>query len=161
LYLKVFYLWFLGLPEKRPITNVGKIIAVSSAKGGVGKSTIAVNLALAAAREGISTGILDTDIYGPSIPTLLGVSWRSGLPPFTKSNDLAARRSRARARQEQPLGPTHSLWHQSDVNGLSCPSGQSSSLARFDVTEGSYSALVRSRLAEAGSPGLRLASRHW
>ena len=62
-----------GLPEKRPITNVGKVIAVSSAKGGVGKSTIAVNLALATARKGIATGILDTDIYGPSIPTLLNV----------------------------------------------------------------------------------------
>ena len=46
---------------------------MSSAKGGVGKSTIAVNLALAAARKGIATGILDTDIYGPSIPTLLNV----------------------------------------------------------------------------------------
>jgi ATP-binding protein involved in chromosome partitioning len=62
-----------GLPEKRPIANVAKVIAVSSAKGGVGKSTIATNIALASARLGISTGILDTDIYGPSIPTLLNV----------------------------------------------------------------------------------------
>lgn len=67
---------FAGLPEKRPIPNVSKIVAVSSAKGGVGKSTIAVNLALAAARKGIATGILDTDIYGPSIPTLLNVRLR-------------------------------------------------------------------------------------
>ncbi|WPG98612.1 P-loop containing nucleoside triphosphate hydrolase protein [Acrodontium crateriforme] len=62
-----------GLPEKRPITNVKKVIAVSSAKGGVGKSTVAINLALAAARQGITTGILDTDIYGPSVPTLLNL----------------------------------------------------------------------------------------
>ena len=62
-----------GLPEKRPIANVTKVIAVSSAKGGVGKSTIATNIALASARLGIATGILDTDIYGPSIPTLLNV----------------------------------------------------------------------------------------
>lgn len=62
-----------GLPEKRPIPNVSKVVAVSSAKGGVGKSTIAVNLALAAARKGVATGVLDTDIYGPSIPTLLNV----------------------------------------------------------------------------------------
>lgn len=62
-----------GLPEKRPIANVTKVIAVSSAKGGVGKSTIATNIALASARQGIATGILDTDIYGPSIPTLLNV----------------------------------------------------------------------------------------
>lgn len=65
---------FQGLPVKRPIPNVAKVVAVSSAKGGVGKSTVAVNLALAAARHGVSTGILDTDIYGPSIPTLLNVN---------------------------------------------------------------------------------------
>ena len=64
-----------GLPEKRPIANVTKVIAVSSAKGGVGKSTIAANLALASARQGLATGLLDTDIYGPSIPTLLNVSF--------------------------------------------------------------------------------------
>ncbi|RDW74630.1 Mrp/NBP35 family ATP-binding protein [Aspergillus mulundensis] len=63
-----------GLPEKRKIRDVKKVIAVSSAKGGVGKSTIAVNLALAFARRGIRTGILDTDIFGPSIPTLLNLS---------------------------------------------------------------------------------------
>ncbi|PGH27730.1 hypothetical protein AJ80_00517 [Polytolypa hystricis UAMH7299] len=63
-----------GPPEKRKIRDVNKVIAVSSAKGGVGKSTIAVNLALALARRGIRTGILDTDIFGPSIPTLLNLS---------------------------------------------------------------------------------------
>ncbi|KAK2745158.1 hypothetical protein FQN55_006282 [Onygenales sp. PD_40] len=63
-----------GLPEKRKILDVNKVIAVSSAKGGVGKSTIAVNLALSMARRGIRTGILDTDIFGPSIPTLLNLS---------------------------------------------------------------------------------------
>jgi ATP-binding protein involved in chromosome partitioning len=62
-----------GLPEKRAVPNVKKVIAVSSAKGGVGKSTLAVNIALASARQGLATGILDTDIYGPSIPTLLNV----------------------------------------------------------------------------------------
>ncbi|TKA76072.1 hypothetical protein B0A55_05709 [Friedmanniomyces simplex] len=73
-----------GLPEKRPITNVGKVVAVSSAKGGVGKSTVAVNLALAAARQGITTGILDTDIYGPSIPTLLNLE---GMEPDLDPNN--------------------------------------------------------------------------
>ncbi|KAI5310377.1 hypothetical protein KEM55_007771 [Ascosphaera atra] len=72
-----------GLPQKRPIRDVKKVIAVSSAKGGVGKSTIAVNLALAFARNGIRTGILDTDIYGPSIPTLLNLS---GEPRLDEDN---------------------------------------------------------------------------
>lgn len=63
----------IGRPEKRAIPNVKNIIAVSSAKGGVGKSTISANLALAMSKQGLQTGILDTDIYGPSTPTLLNV----------------------------------------------------------------------------------------
>ena len=54
------------------------MICVSSAKGGVGKSTVAVNVSLALARMGKRTGILDTDIFGPSIPRLLDLSSRGG-----------------------------------------------------------------------------------
>lgn len=67
-----------GGPVKRPapqqpIAGVQHIIAVASGKGGVGKSTVAVNLALAIAAEGHRTGLLDADIYGPSIPMMMGL----------------------------------------------------------------------------------------
>ena len=61
------------LPEKNPIQGTKFTIAISSAKGGVGKSTFATNLALALKRIGCKVGLLDADIYGPSIPKMLGI----------------------------------------------------------------------------------------
>lgn len=63
------------LPDD-PAPQVSNIVLVMSGKGGVGKSTVATNLALSLAREGASVGLLDADMYGPSIPTMLGVNGR-------------------------------------------------------------------------------------
>jgi ATP-binding protein involved in chromosome partitioning len=65
-----------GAPRTAPaagIPGVAAVIAVASGKGGVGKSTVAVNLALALAKLGLKTGLLDADIYGPSVPRLLDI----------------------------------------------------------------------------------------
>jgi ATP-binding protein involved in chromosome partitioning len=59
--------------EQVRLASVRHVIAVGAGKGGVGKSTVAVNLALALAREGLRAGLLDADIYGPSLPILLGI----------------------------------------------------------------------------------------
>ncbi len=67
-----------GQALERP-PHVKRVIAVASGKGGVGKSTVAVNLACALAEQGLSVGLADADIYGPSAPTMLGVS---GKPTF-------------------------------------------------------------------------------
>lgn len=62
-----------GRSDAQPIPGVKNTIAVASGKGGVGKSTVAVNIAVALAKAGASVGLLDTDVYGPSIPLMMGV----------------------------------------------------------------------------------------
>ena len=62
------------MTERQGIPGVRNIVAVGSGKGGVGKSTVAVNLALALARDGARIGLLDADVYGPNVPLMMGTS---------------------------------------------------------------------------------------
>ncbi len=63
-----------GIGEKLSIEGVRNIVAVSSGKGGVGKSTVAVNLAVSLALDGARVGLMDADVYGPNVPIMLGAS---------------------------------------------------------------------------------------
>jgi ATP-binding protein involved in chromosome partitioning len=67
-------------PNLSPLPRIRNVIAVGSGKGGVGKSTTAVNLALALQRQGARVGVLDADVYGPSVPAMLGLSGRPDSP---------------------------------------------------------------------------------
>ena len=74
--------------EQVRLAAVRHVIAVGAGKGGVGKSTVAVNLALALAADGLRAGLLDADIYGPSLPLLLGVADRAGDVRMTPEKQL-------------------------------------------------------------------------
>src|SRR3989442_13981329 len=63
-----------GAAERAPIPGVKNLVAVASGKGGVGKTTVAVNLAVALNRMGASVGLLDADVYGPNVPLMLNTS---------------------------------------------------------------------------------------
>lgn len=75
-------------PQKQPVPGVKKIIAVASGKGGVGKSTIAINLAVALSQAGHRTAIMDADIHGPSLPKLMNIHQKPEILPEKKAKPL-------------------------------------------------------------------------
>ena len=70
--------------SSEPLPGVKHIIAVASGKGGVGKSTVACNLAVGLAKLGLAVGVLDADLFGPSMPRLFGIDAKPGLAPDGK-----------------------------------------------------------------------------
>jgi ATP-binding protein involved in chromosome partitioning len=81
-----------AVPAPTPVAypNLGRIIAVSSGKGGVGKSTVAVNLAVALAKSGARVGLMDADIYGPNIPRMMGIDHAPEVTPAQRIKPLEA-----------------------------------------------------------------------
>ena len=81
---------YTGIPDKARVPGVSNVLAVASGKGGVGKSTVAVNLAVALAQDGARVGLLDADIYGPSAPLMTGAFGKPGLTENKKIAPLEA-----------------------------------------------------------------------
>ena len=79
-----------GPAEPEPVPGVSKVVAVSSGKGGVGKSTVATNLAVALASRGYKVGLLDADVYGPDIPIMFGVHAKPRVTPDERVEPLEA-----------------------------------------------------------------------
>jgi ATP-binding protein involved in chromosome partitioning len=127
--------------QPQPLPGVRNAIAIASGKGGVGKSTVAVNLALAFKAEGMKAGILDADIYGPSQPLMLGSKDRPTSPDGKRMNPIQAHGLQAMSigfliDEDQPMvwrGPmvsqalqqmlTETVWNDLDILVIDLPPG--------------------------------------
>lgn len=89
--------------QRARLDQIGALLVVGSGKGGVGKSTVSVNLAVALAKQGASVGLLDGDAYGPSIPMMLGVRKRAASKGAEAVLPLAERNNLAQEKKLQPL----------------------------------------------------------
>ena len=87
------------LEKRPPIAGVKNLVAVASGKGGVGKTTVAVNLAIALKKLGATVGLLDADVYGPNVPVMLGTN------------------EQPRAVDEKTIIPGGSLRRENDFDG--------------------------------------------
>src|SRR3954447_5620281 len=63
-----------GAPQRMPIPGVKNLLAIGSGKGGVGKTTVSVNLAITLAKLGHRVGLMDADVYGPNVPLMMGIN---------------------------------------------------------------------------------------
>ena len=77
-----------AMPSPVALPGVSKIVAVGSGKGGVGKTTVAVNLAIALSRLGQRVGLIDADIYGPNVPLMMGSASSPTSAPATSSSPI-------------------------------------------------------------------------
>jgi len=89
--------------QRTHLENIGALLVVGSGKGGVGKSTVSVNLAVALAKRGASVGLLDGDAYGPSIPMMLGVRKRRASQGAQAVLPLAERKELTPDKKIKPL----------------------------------------------------------
>ncbi len=92
-----------GRKQRARLEQVGSLLVVGSGKGGVGKSTISVNLAVALAKSGATVGLLDGDAYGPSVPMMLGVRKRGIAPASALYLPLAQQKKEASEQMLKPL----------------------------------------------------------
>ena len=89
--------------QRARVDQVDRLLVVGSGKGGVGKSTVSVNLAVALAKQGVAVGLLDGDAYGPSIPMMLGVRKRSASKGAEATLPFAERKNIPQAQKIKPL----------------------------------------------------------